>query len=107
MAQGMGELLWLKNHPRSFIDKMGRAAGKLYCANISAISIAHNPVQFDRTKHKEVDIHFVKEKLDSGLICTPHMSSQNQFCRYSTLRDSTATILKGSCPNWEWITQIS
>ena len=49
---------------------------KLYCDNKSAISIAYNLVQHDRTKHIEVDRHFIKEKLDSGLICTP---SQGQL----------------------------
>ena len=44
---------------------------KLYCENKSAINIAHNLVQHDRTKHIEIDLHFIKDKLDSGLICTP------------------------------------
>jgi len=34
-----------------------------------AISIAHNLVQHDRTKHIEIHKHFIK-KLDSGLIAT-------------------------------------
>jgi len=40
----------------------------------SAIRIAHNPVQHDRTKHTQMDRHFIKEKPDSGLI-TPYVSS--------------------------------
>lgn len=44
-----------------------------------AISIAHNPVQYKKIKHIEVDRHFIKEKLDSGLICTPYMSTASQF----------------------------
>jgi 5,10-methylenetetrahydrofolate reductase len=43
---------------------------KLYCDNKFAIAIAHNPVQHNRTKHMEVDIYFIKEKLEIGLICT-------------------------------------
>ncbi|RDX77264.1 Copia protein, partial [Mucuna pruriens] len=43
---------------------------KLFCDNNSTISIAHNPVQHDRTKHIKNDRHFIKEKLDSGLIVT-------------------------------------
>ena len=38
----------------------------------TVINIAHNPMQHDRTKHIEIDRHFIKEKLDSGLICTPY-----------------------------------
>ena len=52
---------------------------KLYCDNKSAISIAHNPVQHDRTKHIEIDRHFIKEKLDNGLICTPYVPSKHQL----------------------------
>ena len=36
-------------------------------------------MQQDRTKHVEVDPHFIKEKLDSGLICTPFVSTGNQL----------------------------
>ena len=46
----------------------------LYYDDKSTISIAHNPVQHDRTKHFEVDKHFIKEKLDNRLICTPFVS---------------------------------
>jgi len=35
---------------------------KVYCDNKVAISIAHNPVLHDRTKHVEVDKHFIKER---------------------------------------------
>ena len=40
---------------------------KLYCDDKSAINIAHNLVLHDLTKHFEIDKHFIKEKLDSGL----------------------------------------
>lgn len=35
---------------------------KLYCNNKTTISIAHDLVQYDRTKHVEVDRHFINEK---------------------------------------------
>ena len=44
-----------------------------------AISIAHNPIQHDRTKHVELDRHFINEKLESGLIYTPFVSTQDQL----------------------------
>ena len=52
---------------------------KLYCDNKSAISIAHNLVQHDRTKHIEIDRHFIKEKLENGLITILYVSSSNQL----------------------------
>ncbi|RDY00757.1 Copia protein, partial [Mucuna pruriens] len=45
----------------------------LLCDNNSAISISHNPIQQHRTKNIEIDRHFIKEKLDSGLIVTTHV----------------------------------
>ena len=45
----------------------------------SAINIAHNPVQLDQTKHIEIDRHFIKEKLESLLICTPYVSTHGQL----------------------------
>ena len=47
---------------------------KLYCDNI-----AHNPVQHDKTKHIEVDRHFIKENLDGGLICMPYIPTIEQL----------------------------
>ena len=52
---------------------------RLCCDNKSAISIAHNLVQHDRTKHVEVDRHFIKEKLDSGRIYTAFVSTKDQL----------------------------
>ena len=47
---------------------------KLYYDNKSTMNIAHNPIKYDHTKHVEIDKHFIKEKLDDGLICTPYVS---------------------------------
>ncbi|KAL6276812.1 hypothetical protein ACE6H2_020413 [Prunus campanulata] len=37
------------------------------------------PVQHDRTKHVEVDRHFIKEKLERGIIKFPFVNSENQL----------------------------
>ena len=52
---------------------------KLYCASKAACDIAHNPVQHDRTKHVEVDRHFIKEKLEEKIIEVLHVWSQEQL----------------------------
>ncbi|WVZ15866.1 hypothetical protein V8G54_013432 [Vigna mungo] len=104
MAQGICELLWLKIILEDLRIKWEEPM-KLYCDNKSAISIAHNPVQHDRTKHIEVDTHFIKEKLDSGLICTPYVSSQDQIADILT-KGLGCTILRRLYPSWEWKTPI-
>lgn len=52
---------------------------KLYCDNKSTINIAHNPIQYDHTKHVKVDRHFIKEKLVSDLIYIPYISTDRQL----------------------------
>jgi ATP sulfurylase len=51
----------------------------LYCNNKVANSIAHNLVQHDRTKHVEIDRHFIKEKLREGIIYTPYVKPREQL----------------------------
>ena len=78
MSQGICELLWIKILLRDLrlepLDYM-----RLYCDNKAAISIAQNPVQHDRTKHVEIDRHFIKEKLSSGVICTSFVKTNGQL----------------------------
>ena len=52
---------------------------KLYCDNKVAISISHNPVQHDKTKHIEVDRHFIKEKIEKGIICMTYIPTREQL----------------------------
>ena len=77
MVAGICELLWVKIILEDLKVQWSKPM-KLYCDNKLAISIAHNPVQHNQTKHIEIDRHFIKEKLDSGLICTPYVPIGHQ-----------------------------
>ncbi|RVX04897.1 Retrovirus-related Pol polyprotein from transposon RE1 [Vitis vinifera] len=52
---------------------------KLYCDNKSTTNIAHNPIQYDKTKHIEIDRHFIKEKLEEGVVCMSYVASNHQL----------------------------
>ena len=52
---------------------------KFYCDNKAAISVSHNPVQHDKTKHIEVDRHFIKENFEKGIICMTYIPTKEQL----------------------------
>ena len=70
IAHGIYDLLWLKKLLED-LKVTSSMPMKLYCDKKAAINIAHNLVQHDRTKYVKVDQHFIKEKLNGGLICMP------------------------------------
>ncbi|CAL0307768.1 unnamed protein product [Lupinus luteus] len=51
----------------------------VYCDNVSAIYLSRNPVQHQRTKHVEMDIHFVREKVARGQVRVLHVPSRYQI----------------------------
>lgn len=51
---------------------------KIYCDNSSAIALASNPVQHARTKHIEIDCHFVREKIKAGQILPTYIPTTEQ-----------------------------
>ena len=57
------------------IEKKIKRPMKLYCDNMAAINITHNPIQQDCTKHVEIDRHFIKEKLEDDIMNFPFVPS--------------------------------
>ena len=72
------ELLWL----RWLLKDLGvstSSATPLYCDNQGAIHIAHNDVFHERTKHIEIDYHFIHCHLVHGALKLISVSSKDQL----------------------------
>jgi hypothetical protein len=93
MALGVVEMLWLKRLLEDL--KVNHAEKiKLQRDSKSAISIANNPVQYDITKHVEIDRFFIKEKLESGLLELSHVAIGNQVADCFTKGLSSINLMR-------------
>jgi Reverse transcriptase (RNA-dependent DNA polymerase)/gag-polypeptide of LTR copia-type/Integrase core domain/GAG-pre-integrase domain len=78
MASTASELVWIKQ----LLHDMGFNYNKpmiMYCDNQAARHIASNPVFHERTKHIEVDCHFIREKVQAKEIETSYVNSNEQL----------------------------
>uniref|UniRef100_A0A2N9I9N7 CCHC-type domain-containing protein n=1 Tax=Fagus sylvatica TaxID=28930 RepID=A0A2N9I9N7_FAGSY len=78
MASAAAELTWLTY----LLHDLGISLPTppvLFCDNTSALHMTVNPVFHARTKHIELDFHFVREKVAAGALTTRYVPSQSQI----------------------------
>jgi hypothetical protein len=78
MISTASELIWIKQ----LLADMGietQNPMKIFCDNQAARHIASNLIFHERTKHIEVDCHFIREKIQSKEIKTPYVKSGDQL----------------------------
>ena len=83
MATVTSEIVWLIALLKTFGLKHNHAAS-LYYDSKAAIYIAANLVFHKRTKHIEIDCHFIQEKIQDGVIKTFHVPTRHQIADFFT-----------------------
>ncbi|XP_022032722.1 uncharacterized mitochondrial protein AtMg00810-like [Helianthus annuus] len=83
MCAATCELIWLRNLLFELNVKCNLPMF-LNCDSQAAISIAANPVFHERTKHFELDLHFLREKVANGVISTVKVDSESQLADFFT-----------------------
>ena len=78
MALEICEGIWLERLMRE-LGILTSEPMKVFCDNQSAINIAKNPVHHDRTKHVEIDHHFIKEKIENGTVSLLYTPTSQQI----------------------------
>ena len=56
----------------------------IWCDNLSATELAHNPIYHSRTKHIEIDMHYVRNKVLAGELNIQYIPSEEQVADIMT-----------------------
>ncbi|KAJ0909110.1 putative RNA-directed DNA polymerase [Helianthus annuus] len=78
MCSATCEIMWLKN----LLSELSVSCSLpvvLKCDSQSAMSIAVNPVFHERTKHFELDLHFLREQVSNGIVSPEKVDSESQL----------------------------
>ena len=95
IANAVSECCWL----RQLLGELSVAVEKatvVCCDNISSVYMASNPVHHRRTKHIELDIHFVHEKVAVGDVRVLHVPTGQQFADIMT-KGLPSSVFKEFC----------
>ncbi|GJT63798.1 retrovirus-related pol polyprotein from transposon TNT 1-94 [Tanacetum coccineum] len=114
LADTTCEVTWLKCLLKEFQVFISTPI-PIMCDNASSITLAFNPVHHARTKHIEIDCHFVRDKESEDVLALAHCvascvyeentnwGSQIGF-RYGTLSKDIYTDFRIYCSGWKSVT---
>ncbi|GJY45251.1 ribonuclease H-like domain-containing protein [Tanacetum coccineum] len=93
VANVVVETAWIRNLLCELYTPLFTAT-LVYCDNVSAVYMSANPVQHQRTKHIEIDIHFVRDFVASGQVRVLHVPSRFQYADIFTKGLPTALFIE-------------
>ncbi|GJZ84315.1 ribonuclease H-like domain-containing protein, partial [Tanacetum coccineum] len=76
VANAVAETCWLHNLLRELHTSTTTI---VYCDNVSIVYLSFNLMQHQRTKHIEIDIHFVRDLVTTSHIRVLHVPSRYQY----------------------------
>ncbi|GKB16833.1 ribonuclease H-like domain-containing protein [Tanacetum coccineum] len=77
-ANAVAETSWIRNLLRELHTPLSIAT-LVYCDNVIVVYMSANPVQHQCTKHIEIDIHFVRDKVAAGHVRVLHVPLRFQY----------------------------
>ena len=91
VANNVAEASWIRQLLSELHSPLHHAT-LVYCDNISTVYMSSNPVQHQRTKHIEIDLHFVQERVALGDVRVLHVPTTSQFADIFTKGLPTAVF---------------
>ena len=78
MVDTVAEIIWLTGLLKDLRVDITTPV-RICCDSKAAIQIATNPIFHERTKHIEIDCHFIREKIKDGLIKPKYVGTKSQL----------------------------
>nr|GFB10573.1 ribonuclease H-like domain-containing protein [Tanacetum cinerariifolium] len=78
VTNAVAETCWIRNLLRELHTPLSSDT-IVYCDNVSAVYLSSNPVQHQRTKHIEIDIHFVLDLVATRHVRILHVPSRFHY----------------------------
>jgi hypothetical protein len=78
VANAVAEAAWIRQLLKELHSPLPKTT-LVYCDNISAVYMSSNMIQHQRTKHIEIDLHFVRERVALGDVRVLHVPTTSQF----------------------------
>ncbi|GJZ72796.1 zinc finger, CCHC-type containing protein [Tanacetum coccineum] len=80
VANAVAETSWIRNLLRELHTPLFTAT-LVYCDNVSLVYMSANPLQHQRTKHIEIDIHFLRDKVAADDYLSSETIRYSEFLR--------------------------